>query len=72
MYLNIIWTDRFLKVTCCVSFFFKLYPAYYSQEKRDVVSFYIALLSCARGSRKVEERITAFYLVGNKEHVSSN
>ena len=37
-----------------------------------VVSLYIALLSCARGSRKVEERITAFYRVGNKEHVSSN
>ena len=52
VYLNIIWTDRFLKVTCCVSFFFKLYPAYYSQQKRDVVSLYIALLSCARESRK--------------------
>ena len=72
MYLNIIWTDRFLKVTCCVSFFFKLYPAYYSQEKRDVVSLYIALLSCAQGSRKVQDRITGFYRVENKEHVSSN
>ena len=52
--------------------FFKLYLAHYSQEKRDVVSLYIALLLCAEGSRKVEDRITTFYRAENKEQVSSN
>ena len=38
--------------------FFKLYLACYSKEKRDVVSLYIALLSCAREGIRVKERIT--------------
>ena len=57
------WTDTFKKNNMLCFIFLKLYLACCSKEKRDVVSLYIALLSCAREEPECKIGLPCVYRV---------